>query len=288
MIQCFAEKDFPISFVDGKRPQLLSASKIDEGYMVHPRILHKHEDCLEILLVRSGSGVYILDEKQYRIETGDLIICNQGVLHDEAPEKSNKLNIYCCSIGNVYLPGLPPNCLVRPRNYPIVKTAEMFDVIKDLMSTIYFLLAANKEISTEACSYMTMGLVSLVAKIIERRKPDERFDTQDMDGLQILRIKQYINANYDEALTLKRLGEALHLSPYYLAHVFKDKTGYSPAQYIMRRRLGEAQTMLISTDYSITKIANIVGYGNPNHFDVLFTKYVGMSPSKYRKTYVQK
>ncbi|WP_039807161.1 AraC family transcriptional regulator, partial [Pelosinus sp. HCF1] len=77
------------------------------------------------------------------------------------------------------------------------------------------------------------------------------------------------------------------INSYYLAHVFKDTIGYSPMRYIMRRRIGESQTLLITTRYSVTQIANIVGYDNPNHFNILFTKYVGMPPSKYRNSYTK-
>ena len=54
-------------------------------------------------------------------------------------------------------------------------------------------------------------------------------------------------------------------------------------QYIINRRIGEAQNLLINTDYSITQIADKVGYDNPSYFNMLFTKLIGMSPGKFRK-----
>ena len=79
---------------------------------------------------------------------------------------------------------------------------------------------------------------------------------------------------------------ALHVSPYYLAHVCKEATGYSPLQYVLRRRIGEAQTLLITTDLPVTRIAAQVGYDNPSHFNAQFSKAVGMSPRTFRKEYV--
>ena len=102
------------------------------------------------------------------------------------------------------------------------------------------------------------------------------------------RIKQYIDTRYDETLTLETISEALHVNMYYMAHVFKDTTGYSLMQYITRRRLGEAQRLLITTDYSITQIGNMVGYGNPSHFNTVFTKYIGVAPGKFRHSYRSK
>lgn len=57
-------------------------------------------------------------------------------------------------------------------------------------------------------------------------------------------------------------------------------------QYTLRRRLGEAQTLLISTKMSITEISVAVGFGNPCHFNTMFSKHIGMPPSKYRSSYV--
>ena len=79
-----------------------------------------------------------------------------------------------------------------------------------------------------------------------------------------------------EPTTLEQMGKALNMSPYYLSHVFKEMSGYSPGQYLLRRRVGEAQTLLITTDYPITKIAEMVGYETQSYFNLQFTKNVGM------------
>lgn len=56
-------------------------------------------------------------------------------------------------------------------------------------------------------------------------------------------------------------------------------------QYVIRLRIGKAQGLLMYTDYPITQIAGMVGYDNSSHFNAMFTKYIGMSPGKYRKKF---
>ena len=53
----------------------------------------------------------------------------------------------------------------------------------------------------------------------------------------------------------------------------------------MNRSFPYAQTLLISTDYSITRIAQMVGYDSQSHFNQRFSRYVGISPSRFRKNY---
>jgi len=287
MIQCFMKTNYNSYFVNGKVPHLFSASKIDANYSVYPRILHKHENMLEIILVRSGSGIYIVDEKRYPIQKGDIIICNCNVLHDEDPTQSKNLNTYCCTLIDVEIEGLDANCLIDKMACPVIHSNELFETIENLMGMIYFLLASDMEKMEETCSYLSVSLVTLLLQIIRKTELDDAPQKKNITELLGIRIKQYINTHYDEPLTLQSISDAMCINPYYLAHVFKDTMGYSPMKYTMRRRIGEAQSLLITTKYSITQIANIVGYDNPNHLNILFNKYVGMPPSKYRNSYTK-
>ncbi|WP_410429683.1 helix-turn-helix domain-containing protein [Metabacillus litoralis] len=73
------------------------------------------------------------------------------------------------------------------------------------------------------------------------------------------------------------------MSQYYISHAFKRTTGYSPMQYVIRRRIGEAQSYLFSTDKTVTEIAYIVGYNSASNFNNAFKKMVNMSPQRYRE-----
>ena len=65
--------------------------------------------------------------------------------------------------------------------------------------------------------------------------------------------------------------------------MFKQKTGYSVKQYLLRRRLGEAQIRLASTQDSVQRIAEESGFEDASYFSRIFLKYVGLTPSEYRK-----
>jgi AraC-like DNA-binding protein len=65
-------------------------------------------------------------------------------------------------------------------------------------------------------------------------------------------------------------------------------SGYSPMQYLLRRRVGEAQTLLITTDLPIAEIAGRVGYDTQSYFNLQFTRHVGMPPKRYRQNYIVK
>ena len=64
---------------------------------------------------------------------------------------------------------------------------------------------------------------------------------------------------------------------------FKEYTGTTPTQYLLSLRISNAQSLLESTSFNVTEIAEIVGYNNPLYFSRLFKKQCGVSPTEFRK-----
>lgn len=285
MIQCFVKKNVIPAFKSLKEPRLLYVSKTEEDEGAQSRIMHSHEDYLEIILICSGSGEYLIGGEKRKVTKGDVIIYNSRVVHDEASDPDIPIRRYCCAIENIGIEGLRDNALIGDSETPIYASGEYDGAIEKIFETMYSLLTSGSNVAEEACHYLVLSLLSLTWEIIHH---DDEKVGEDLEDVNVLgdRIKNYINAHFKEDLTLQMLADAMRISPYYLSHVFKKRTGYSPMQYVLRRRIGEAQTLLISTEHSITKIAGMVGYSNLSHFNAIFTKHVGLSPSKYRKNYI--
>ncbi len=75
----------------------------------------------------------------------------------------------------------------------------------------------------------------------------------------------------------------MYLSPVYISKIFKEKTGDSPINYLIRVRLSKAREMLTEGRGSIRSISAMVGYDDVYHFSKLFKKHYGVSPMYYRK-----
>lgn len=95
--------------------------------------------------------------------------------------------------------------------------------------------------------------------------------------------RQYFHEHYNEAISVEEFALSNHVSISLFMRNFRKVFGISPKQYILNIRMNNAQSLLETTDYTVTEIAAIVGYDNPLYFSRIFHKQKGQSPSDYRK-----
>ena len=102
---------------------------------------------------------------------------------------------------------------------------------------------------------------------------------------RIHKVTSYIAQHYSEKIDISYLASLIHLDKYYFIKYFKKKTGMTPQQYLIHKRIQEAKTLLESVDLPIKEISYMVGYANTTYFVSSFTKIVGVSPAQYRANF---
>ncbi len=95
-------------------------------------------------------------------------------------------------------------------------------------------------------------------------------------------IKNYLDANYSENITLDTLAELSHMNKYYMAHAFTKYIGLSPINYLLQKRIQEGKSLLESTSYSIAQISSTLGFSSQSYFSQSFKKATGKTPVQYR------
>ncbi len=284
-VQCFVKRDVRPVFTGENQPRLLYVSEIRPDASAHPRVMHAHADAVELILICSGSSEYLIHDKKVVIKAGDLLVYNAGVVHDEVSGPDMEVGSYCVGVGGLHMPGLRENALISDEKGYVFPTGRYFEDMKELFVMMFRNLAAGEPHAELFCTSLMHALLVSVLTVTEG-VGETRENPTDEPHILGSRIKDYIDRHYMEPITLQSMGEALRISPYYLSHVFKQMSGYSPVQYLLRRRIGEAQTLLITTELSVARIAELVGYDSQSYFNLQFTKNVGMPPSRYRHNYI--
>ncbi|PKH26641.1 AraC family transcriptional regulator [Enterobacterales bacterium CwR94] len=276
---CLNGKPAVRGFDNSLRPRLLFICRAEGVEAAIPRVMHKHDDRFELMFIRSGQGIYNIDGRSYQVKQGDLMLFNANVLHDEVPTASDDLLIYSCGVENLKVDGLPMNVLTTRAQTAMMSSGEHADEISQLFDQMWSHVSSKRVYSAEICNHLLNALLLITHGLWLENKPASA--TQDVILGQ--RIKDYIDDHYKDEMALSSITAALNMNQFYLAHVFKAYSGYSPKQYQTRRRIGEAQNILLSTDLGVTEVANAVGYDNVNNFHRIFHNLVGFPPARYKK-----
>lgn len=282
-VQCFVKRNFEPVFTAENDPRLLYVCKIPPDASAHPRVMHAHPDFVEIVLIYSGLSEYLIDDKKQYIRAGDLLVYNSGLVHDEISGPDIAVGSYCIAVGELHMPGLRANALLPEDKGCIFHAGDSFEELRAICELMFHSLSTDEARTEAFCHSLMHALLTKVLAVTGGAAAEAPAETPDV---LVRRIKQHIDAHYMQPITLQSMGETLHISPYYLSHVFKKKTGYAPMQYLLRRRIGEAQTLLLTTDLPIARIAELVGYDTQSYFNLQFTKHVGMPPKRYRQNYI--
>jgi AraC-like DNA-binding protein/ligand-binding sensor protein len=100
----------------------------------------------------------------------------------------------------------------------------------------------------------------------------------------VTRAKQFIARNQDNAICLSTVAKAVNTSTFYFCKLFKRATGLTFTDYLARVRIEKAKTLLLDRNRRISEVAYDVGFQSLTHFNRIFRKLVGASPSSYRRS----
>jgi len=107
--------------------------------------------------------------------------------------------------------------------------------------------------------------------------------TSPLSRSQLRLVIDYINANLNQKLRLVAIANLLDMSQYHFSRVFKQSTGTTVHQYVLRQRVEQAKQLLQTTQLSVAEIAHRVGFSDQSQLTAQFRKLTGITPGKYRE-----
>jgi AraC-like DNA-binding protein len=108
--------------------------------------------------------------------------------------------------------------------------------------------------------------------------------TKGLSSRQLRLTICYIQAHLDEEICLDAIASELGFSRYYFCRLFKQSTGFSPYQYVIRCRIELAKQLLKKGDESIAEIALACGFSHQSHLHRHFKRLTGFTPQKFIKS----
>ena len=227
----------------------------------------------QFLYTKSGAGRVNIDGKSFVMKQGSMLYLSPGVPHEYYPEKDE------WETCRFVFRGKHLHEMMQELEFDgyMICTGVDITVCERIFSQL--MTAVSDPISgSEKCSRLIYDFVLCAAKLF-----GGEYNSEKISGGTLERVICYIEQNFNNDITLEELAQVSSLSPQYLCRVFKKKIGMRPLEYIARRRISEAKLLLDCSDRSIAEIGKSVGYPDHTYFGIVFRKYEGISPSRYRE-----
>lgn len=254
--------------------------------------IHIH-DCYEVYFSISGGKQFLIADRVYEFEPGDIFFINQFESHyisrvDQTAHERVVLSIHPEYLKRLSTPQTDLNYCFLHRSTAFghrIRLAE--DEQKQFMYFIYK-LSENKKFGQDVLDQAVfLELMIFLNSVFNSRcaQKSEAGQCKTKTTLkarqsQIDEIVSYINQHLSENLSIAMLADHFYLSTSYLCKIFKSATGTTINRYITARRISRAK-VLLQKGHSVTETSSLCGFGDYSNFLRSFTRIVGMTPRKY-------
>ncbi|MGM9523196.1 MAG: helix-turn-helix domain-containing protein, partial [Faecousia sp.] len=118
-----------------------------------------------------------------------------------------------------------------------------------------------------------------------RRRISRRDDLQEERTIH--GITRFLQEHLTEEISLSVLAEEFHLNPQYISQLFKSEIGVNFLTYLTNLRMERAKKLLLTTALSIAEVSEQSGYADYRVFTKVFKKTEGITPSQYRRDFLE-
>ena len=241
---------------------------ISPGKWIH---LTRKIDSFEIILVREGIVKMFEEDKHFNVNPGELLLLFPGRKHGGIEPYIGKLSFYWLHfrvkntkiVNESYQLKLPQHIRVAAPHRLEVFFREYLNELSDGLST---------SLKAELLILQILNEASLVPRSNE---------TSSIIAEQVFRI---IAEHYPEPISTTSIAHELHRNPDYIGRCFKAAYGCTITEEVNRRRILEAEKLLIDKNLNLNEVAAQCGFNDSGYFRKLFIRKNGITPSRFRQS----
>ncbi len=256
---------------------LYPSTEHPKNYYFRPgkgRILSEYQ----IVYISKGKGSFTSEStRRTTISKGQAMVLFPGQWHTYSPLKETGWNEYYIGFEGMIIDRIVAQGFVSREN-------QILDVgvNEDLVNLFSTAVKIAKEDKTAAQQNLAGIVFNIIGSILSLAL-NKNFETNDA-AQKIERAKVIMYENIQKNVDIKEIAQNLGISYSLFRKVFKEYTGYSPAQYFQELKLRKAKEMLTETTHSIKELAFELNFSSHEYFLSFFKKKVGTTPMEYRNT----
>jgi len=257
---------------------------------------HWHNE-IELIYVLQGKGKFKVSDIHYELSEGQGLFINANTLHSTAPLPGESCIYYSIVFHPAVIFGYDTTYLSRQYLQPIIEATNLPYLLWDgtepfhqpFLDIMQMLLQLNEEKDFGHELNSKIQLLKLWMLLLHHLKnwhphSHTRNPKQSLDELRAKDALSFIEKHYAEPLTLDDIAASIHISNSECCRCFKRCIKLTPFEYLMRYRIYVATSRLLRNDYSsMAELASEVGFNNSSYFNKLFRKYLGCTPTEFKK-----
>lgn len=266
--------------INNDRDGYMYSLNSSDGYDFQSHI-HK---CIEIIHVFEGELIYTVEDSEYIITSGDIVMTNPGEFHSfRFPKKGT----YKREFLHIY-PGFLKEYPALYREFTN-RTPGWFNRIPASTAEKYGLHSIFNGIR-EHCAepvqetdFMiftyTLQMITKINRIMRESSPEAQHIAVNKTANE---VRRYIDIHFNENITLEDIAATVYMSPEHTSRTFRKETGITIKTYITMRRIMRAK-VLIAEGHKTTSLFSECGFGDYSTFYRAFVKYAGLTPEEFKR-----
>lgn len=239
--------------------------------------------CYEIELFHTNSGVSYVNEQKHPVRRG-MILCTKPnqIRHSDFPVRCSFIRIFPEGAHRTGLKDILerlPDCLYLENEGTIEHLLGLFRKLQSCF------------VSSSKNDELTVKINGLFYEILYHclrlcNETAELPTSIPVSGIA-RDAYEFVNENYTSDCSLRRIADALNISPNYLHTVFVRHIGVTPFEYVTQKRIEKAKKLIMAGEKTMLEIAMEIGFCSQSHFNKVFKEKTGQTPVEYRNALLE-
>jgi len=240
---------------------------------------HFHDEHL-IQIIKEGQNSFFCNGNTYEAAPGDVVLINPGEVHNGQSRTNEKLqyNVFYIDPG-VWEEVLGIGSVFITKGFLFNKTLVKDELLFGKIDRFFYLLAEDGHDEIRLHEKYLDILLYISHHYSLSRSGYYNPDTHHTKTINLL--KDYIQENLSNKLSLEDLSRAGNVSPFHLLRIFTKQTGLTLHQFILVSRIEKSKDLL-KNKMAISDVAFTMGFADQSHFTRSFKKMMGLTPRQYQ------
>ncbi|MEP0213276.1 MAG: AraC family transcriptional regulator [Cellulophaga sp.] len=249
----------------------------------------------ELVLIKNGDGTQCINYNDYEYEKGSIFLLPPLKCHSfniNKPTTFVFLKFTDSFFKNANRITIDRNEWFKEASYILSNYNQLpGDIIKNevdrnyLENLVGMILQESRSYGEESVNLVTSLMTSVLEILIRNIKRSTYFETpKNNTDDRITKMLTYINENIDKTQLLKveNLADVFSMSPTYVSEFFKKQISMSLREYIIKAKLKLVEIRLLNSDFTLTQIADELGFTDVSHLSKTFKRYAGTSIREFK------